>query len=1086
MTNPAELNAKRLTQQLEINKLKPIVSDLEAETGNGKSWDEISTTWNDTKSRVDTTRSTLQNLKGQNSGFKGQTGYVSTESQLTINIVETNALGSRLTTVQTTAYSNQNISNVQNNVAKTSSGAEVLNNQIAAIETARFTSPIVGNRQLFDDVTQEVKPVVASQNKPTNARVSTLSTTEDAQLGDVKGSGAESTVGGANAVRNTAQTGASNLNQSQSISDDATQKASNSVGNASQQVEGRTEIAAEFLQTIVPTANPLAGLASQTYTISVYLMDKDEFKQFLFSDKKTLPTQQLLMSSGGAPIGQRNKYFDLDFYPENLEFKAMIGTQATGSPHNVVTMSFEVLEPQGITFLERLRQAVWDHTGDQSNTINAQNYLMVIRFFGYDEQGNLVTKQSKRQKTGTGSEEQTSDPNALVEKFIPFQIANINYKISTEAVNYNLKCVIPQLNVGYSIARGTIPFNFQLTASDVQSLLNGDSELAPVTPIVTTRTTGGPPNQNMVVNETISAEQQRAGKIGLKGRTVTSGLADALNKHQQALCTGKKAFLFPDKYIIELEDVPGLKDAKMRKDGGVSKKDTNMKTDSDPNQKLNQKKQSFDADSRNFSVSAGTQIVQLIDQVMKNSTYVTAQQTIAFDEITNKEITNEAVKTVQWYKISQTATPIQWDQNRGDYNYEIKYRVSRYQINSPRSEYFPAAMYRGVHKLYEYWFTGKNTELMNFEIDVNTNYLQPIGNDGKNKSVKGNARFAEKKFFQATAEESTQGGSGQSTMPAAQLAARLYGPADVAKCDFEIVGDPDWITQSEVFYSTSNLAPFEPDGSVNTGSSEVLAEIRFNRVVDYDLATGLTPVFKNNMAQSNITGETNLAEEALVFNIIEVRNMFKAGKFTQTLKGVARDFDTAIDSPAMKKAEKNKIEKAPPPGIDAFGGSGDPVRSSKQTVSSGGGQGSGNFLKERNVNPYQTGTGGQTRRPGPDAITGAPGAAGLRPDTTQKPYSSATVNNETTARIAKQVDKSINYTDETMDTTENNWLPPVKPKPGSNTVSDDAGSTVDPWASSLLAKKNRLARERSQRAVARGAKVKSNTGGGTRSSDAFR
>ena len=305
-------------------------------------------------------------------------------------------------------------------------------------------------------------------------------------------------------------------------------------------------------------------------------MDKDEFKQFLFSDKKTLPTQQLLMSSGGAPIGQRNKYFDLDFYPENLEFKAMIGTQATGSPHNVVTMSFEVLEPQGITFLERLRQAVWDHTGDQSNTINAQNYLMVIRFFGYDEQGNLVTKQSKRQKTGTGSEEQTSDPNALVEKFIPFQIANINYKIATEAVNYNLKCVIPQLNVGYSIARGTIPFNFQLTASDVQSLLNGDSELAPVTPIVTTRTTGGPPNQNTVVNETISAEQQRAGKIGLKGRTVTSGLADALNKHQQALCTGKKAFLFPDKYIIELEDVPGLKDAKMRKDGGVSKKDTNM------------------------------------------------------------------------------------------------------------------------------------------------------------------------------------------------------------------------------------------------------------------------------------------------------------------------------------------------------------------------------------------------------------------------------------------------------------------------------------------------------------------------------
>jgi hypothetical protein len=1080
MTNPAELNAKRLTQQLEINKLKPIVSDLEAETGNGKSWNDISSDWNSAKSRVDTTRSTLQNLKGQNSGFKGQTGYVSTESQLTVNIVETNALGARLQTVQTTAYSNQNIIGVQNNITKNSAGEEVLNNQIGAIENSRFISPIIGNRQLLDDVTKEVTPVVASQNKPTNARVSTLSTTEDAQLGDVKGSGAESTVGGAIPVRNTVSTGAANL--SQRIDDDATQKVNNSVGNASQTVEGRTEIAAEFLQTIVPTANPLAGLASQTYTISIYLMDKDEFKQFLFSDKKTLPTQQLLMSSGGAPIGQRNKYFDLDFYPENLEFKAMIGTQATGSPHNVVTMSFEVLEPQGITFLERLRQAVWDHTGDQSNTINAQNYLMVIRFFGYDEQGNLVTKQSKKQKTGTGSEEETSDPNALVEKFIPFQIANINYKIATEAVNYNIKCVIPQLNVGYSTARGTIPFNFQLAASDVQSLLNGDSELAPITPIVTTRATGGPPNQNTVVNDTITSEQQRAGKIGLKGRTVISGLADALNKHQQALCTGKNAFNFPDRYIIELEDVPGLKDAKMRMDGTVDKRRVDMQKSSDPNQKLNQKKQNFDADSRNYSVSAGTQIVQLIDQVMKNSTYVTAQQTIAFDEITNKEITNEAVKTVQWYKISQTATPIQWDDKRGDYNYEIKFKVSRYQINSPRSEYFPAAMYRGVHKLYEYWFTGKNTELLNFEIDVNTNYLQPIGNDGRNKSVKGNARFAEKKFFQASAEESTQGGTGQSTMPAAQLASRLYGPADVAKCDFEIVGDPDWITQSEVFYSTSNLAPFEPDGSVNTGSSEVLAEIRFNRVIDYDLATGLTPVFKNNMAQSNITGETNLAEEALVFNIIEVRNMFKAGKFTQTLKGVARDFDTAIDSPAQKKAEKNKIERTPKQIQEEKDVTQNiSPRTSKLPV---GSRGSGKFLDTRGTQSNATGTGGETRRP--DYITGGTRPSGLKPDTTLTPYSSTTVNNETTAKIAKQVDKSINYTDETMDTTANNWLPPVKPKPGSNTVSDDAGSTVDPWASSLLAKKNRLARERSKARIDAGAKVVGNTGGGTRASDAFR
>jgi len=236
------------------------------------------------------------------------------------------------------------------------------------------------------------------------------------------------------------------------------------------------------------------------------------------------------------------------------------------------------------------------------------------------------------------------------------------------------------------------------------------------------------------------------------------------------------------------------------------------------------------------------------------------------------------------------------------------------------------------------------------------------------------------------------------------------------------------------------------------------------------------------MAQSNITGETNLAEEALVFNIIEVRNMFKAGKFTQTLKGVARDFDTAIDSPAMKKAEKNKIERTPKQ-IQEQKDKTESIspRTSKLPV---GSRGSGKFLDTRGTQNNATGTGGEPRRP--DYITGSTRPSGLQPDTTPTPYSSTTVNNETTAKIAKQIDKSINYTDETMDTTENNWLPPVKPKPGSNTVSDDAGSTVDPWASSLLAKKNRLARERSKARIAGGATVKGGQGGGTRASDAFR
>jgi hypothetical protein len=875
MTTSQQLNQARLSLQLQINQQIPVVDKLAADVASGSTWNDINTRWDTSNVTVENLENSLINLQVQNSGLQGDPGRLRLAEQLVVNRTQVDSMQAKLSAMQPASFSNLNAASAAAAISRDSAGAEVLSAQAGNLQNALPGTPFKQNFQLGPDrdtvsslnnngvqtaqTVPTVQTVQPSANKPTNAIKPTLSGTSDSQLGNDNNTSTVSTTGGNTPTTKGRITQGGN-EAAVSNSDDAYQNPQNTVGTASQAVEGRAAIADEFLQTITPTPNKLAGLASQTYSLSVYLMEQNEFKQFLNTDRKILPTQQLLMQSGGAPIGQRNKYFDLDFYPENFELKCQVGTQGTSSPHNAVTMKFDVLEPQGITFLERLRQAVWEHTGNQSATINGQNYLMVIRFYGYDENGNLI---SNAQQNGG---ETTSDPNSLVEKFIPFQMANIRYKIQSQAVEYNIDCVIPQTIVGYSTARGSIPFNFQLNAPDVQTLFNGNTQ----------------------------------------GATASQGLVDALNQHQQDIVR-KKGYLIADKYIIELEDVPGFKDAKMAKQATQDKTRAPLVDADDVNTKYNPAKQNYDKESKSFSIAAGTQIVQLIDQVMKNSSYITSQQTVAFDEITRQQIQNTPVKTVQWYKITQTATPIDYDIKRGDYAYEIKYRVSRYQINTPRSPYFPPAMYRGVHKAYDYWFTGQNTEVLNFEIDANTNYLTPIGNSGINNVVQGDARYAEKRFFQASADESTQGGRGESTLPAAQLAARLYGPADVAKVDIEIVGDPDWITQSELFYNKSNLGAFEADGSMNVNASEVLFEIRFNRVVDYDAATGLTPVYKNNLNQSNITGETNLAEESLVFAAYEVTNYFKEGKFTQRLSGTLRNFDTAVNAPQNIAAQQNTV-----------------------------------------------------------------------------------------------------------------------------------------------------------------------------------
>ena len=359
MTTPAEINAARLSQQLEINRQKLAVKSLQQQARTGARWNNIRDEWNKSDESVKLTRKTLQNLNGQNEGLRNQPGYVTTKSKITQNIVETNVLSSELGEIRTVTQQSQNSFEVTSNIAKTSSGEEVKIAQISSDELSRTISPNPA-AEIFED--GEIIPVVASKNKPTNAVKNPLRTTD--LIGDAKGSGPQSTVGGDLPVKKS-QTINSQANASTIVAtdDDAQQRVPNSVGNASQTVEGRTVIAQEFLETITPSANKLAGLASQTYALSIYIMNVEEYKALIASDRKVLPTQQLIMQSGGAPIGERNRHFDLDFYIENLELDSVIGSQGTGAPHNVVDLKFEIIEPQGITLLPRLTAAVKEHSG---------------------------------------------------------------------------------------------------------------------------------------------------------------------------------------------------------------------------------------------------------------------------------------------------------------------------------------------------------------------------------------------------------------------------------------------------------------------------------------------------------------------------------------------------------------------------------------------------------------------------------------------------------------------------------------------------------------------------------------------------
>lgn len=663
----------------------------------------------------------------------------------------------------------------------------------------------------------------------------------------------------------------------------------------------RPEIAKEFIEPIISRANILSGVSSMTYGLSWYLMNPEEFADFVIAEEKVLPSSQLLVQSAGAPTEQRNEWFNVDFYIENFTLDSVVGTQAVGSPHNAVTLEFDVVEPQGITLLNRLNNAVIDHIGEDVGASQtradglAQSYLMVIRFYGYDASGNLVTASD----LGLPS---TSDANAIQEKFIPFVITGFGYKIASKATEYKISGACTGTNIAFSTARGVIPFNIQLTASTIDQLFNG----------------------NKVLDDSQDGDTESDSNQTGTTQTVVQGLTQALNDHQQRMA-GESAEI-PDEYEIVFQD-PALRNAKIVKPGKVSKTKASNLTAEQAARKYLTSKLNYDKESQTYNVLAGTQIVQLIDLLLRSSTYVTSQQDIYIDEKTGKPVgpndpngVPRSVPTVQWFRVKTQVVPLGYDNKRRTVAYKITYLVNKYQINSPRSAYFPNSEYRGVHKLYNYWFTGQNTEVLDFEINVDKNFFMVIGNDGR-VDDRDPGMFGGAQIYSSAPGQSLQGGERGSTVPAANLSDRLYSFADVATAELDIVGDPDWIQQNEIVYNRSlTLEPFAPDGSVNFDASEVLFELRFNPVQDYDLETGLSNVYENNrditiQAPNGDITQPNAAQESIIWCATTVTSMFREGSFTQRLQGVYRPLESSKNAPINPQAQVvlsdgNTVEQA--------------------------------------------------------------------------------------------------------------------------------------------------------------------------------
>jgi len=660
-----------------------------------------------------------------------------------------------------------------------------------------------------------------------------------------------------------------------------------------------TTLTDKTARAITPQSNVLDNFSSYTYSISIYLMSPQDYQRLLSTGKRFLPGYQLLMQSGGIPLQSgvvpnsaeaedtiaqggvslsqgRNQFFPLDYYIDDVEIKSVIQGKGTGGAHNAVELKFRITEPNGITLLENLYKATYQYItqgggatkGVSPGNYAAQNYLMVVRFYGYDENGNAVVAPPTSDPAGK------TDNRAIVEKFIPFQFTAIKFKVSNKLTEYQCEAVCPQNVIGTGQGRGVIPYNIEVTATTLQNLFNGN--------IVYSR-----PGATTAPNNAATAPDP----------VLNSGLAQALNLFQAQQVTSG-TYDQADKYKFVFSH-PEIANASIVPPGGTNRNSTPMIDATSAAQAKDGNKQSMKNNAKTLSATAGMSIVQFLDMAVRSSDYIFKQQTkIKTIDKFGREVDvpqGAAGQAFAWYRIGVEAKPLgtSQDAKRNDLAYEITYEVAPYGINDIKSEYFPQGKFRGAQKQYSYWFTGENTSILNFEQDFNYLYYITVNTRQKSAATSDYRQIEKyreqpKKVFSPNSAASNQGSTEPNTYePAANAADYLYSPADQGRIKLTILGDPAWLQQGEVWSgvrSTKKVVDesydayfdaFLKDGTINFDAREALFEITFNKPADYNLQTGVMKV-----SGSNVTSQT------YIYKATNLTSNFRQGKFTQDLEGV--------------------------------------------------------------------------------------------------------------------------------------------------------------------------------------------------------
>jgi hypothetical protein len=734
-----------------------------------------------------------------------------------------------------------------------------------------------------------------NKGKPATAIGNGLSPEEQAKLDQAQNSSSEPVIDPATTDK-----------KEPAADDSSTKKSPTDLGGAS----GGASASANADAFITALPNPLHAYPSYTYNLSLHLMTDADYIEMIETEQY-VAKRVLIASAGryndsaGSNQFTRAPRFQEDFYFDHLSLETVCKPTEQNRNTNTIKCDFTLIEPYGFTLIERLLKT--------SQDIGSKNYLdmaylLQIDFFAMNEAGEV---------TGLLSN---------LTKRVPLRLLKMDTTVTARGTEYRIEAAVFG-HQAFSQVYGSAQLNFQITGGTVGSFFKTEVNTESETYFIE-RATTDKNFKNVSQNGSISGGRPADVTDVIRIASFTT----ALNNWQQTLLENRR-LQHPDVYKFEFD--PDIANAKFVLNKFVNHQDTAF-VPRESAQRISdqylsnggQSKNMLDQNTQTFAVNAGTAVDRIIDYIVRNSTYILNQLELPEDSADSKSFKlKRKNEPLMWWKIVPRVKFREFDSIRNVYSKEITYYVKKYEIKNLPLDFAPRGVETAPLKKYDYIYTGRNVDILDFELKFNMTYytatsafknslekVNPVPDPTAGVTKKnfenyegcdasyglgdgqvildGNSVAPLQNYPRVSAD--TKGRATGSVVYSKQTAAAdlesyilTKSAGDMIHIKLKIIGDPHYIKQDDIFYRprfSSDLSQavestgdprLTPNGSIRTDNGYVYVNLTFRTPLDINEPDGLMKFSDENLSRSAFSG---------LYMLVKAINHFQNGQFTQELE----------------------------------------------------------------------------------------------------------------------------------------------------------------------------------------------------------